>query len=164
MNGQPDKDKAADEVLNASCPFLKSDESERVKGQLSYIVQYMKEERAFENIKIMPYVFFHFRVPRGTFPQTYYVVLLNSPNKCLDRQRRITFWKFYFSLCHCILVGIKEGMQRLHTLFNVSILSFVGDDIVWPSLLRVIALQGLLRLGVRGLDNGHQVFHLLHLG
>ena len=45
MNGQPDKDKAADEVLIASRPFLKSDESERVKGQLSYIVQDMKEER-----------------------------------------------------------------------------------------------------------------------
>ena len=45
MNGQPDKDKAADEVLNASRPFLKADESERVKGQLSYIVQDMKEEQ-----------------------------------------------------------------------------------------------------------------------
>ena len=45
MNCQPDKDKAADEVLNASLPFLKSDECERVKGQLSYIVQDMKEER-----------------------------------------------------------------------------------------------------------------------
>jgi len=44
MNCQPDKDKAADEVLNASCPFLKADESERVKGQLSYIVQDMKKE------------------------------------------------------------------------------------------------------------------------
>ena len=45
MNGQPDKDKAADEVLNASRPFLKEDECERVKGQLSYIVQDMKEEQ-----------------------------------------------------------------------------------------------------------------------
>ena len=45
MNGQPDKDKAADEVFNASRPFLKADESERVKGQLSYIVQDMKEEQ-----------------------------------------------------------------------------------------------------------------------
>ena len=45
MNGQPDKDVAADTVLNASLPFLKSDECERVKGQLSYIVQDMKEER-----------------------------------------------------------------------------------------------------------------------
>ena len=45
MNGQPDKDEAADTVLNASRPFLKADESERVKGQLSYIVQEMKEER-----------------------------------------------------------------------------------------------------------------------
>ena len=44
MNSLPDKDKAADEVLNASRPFLKADESERVKGQLSYIVQDMKEE------------------------------------------------------------------------------------------------------------------------
>ena len=45
MNNQPDKDKAADEVYNASRPFLKADESERVKGQLNYIVQDMKEER-----------------------------------------------------------------------------------------------------------------------
>ena len=45
MNGQPDKDKAADEVLNASRPFLKADESERVKGQLSYIVKDMNEEQ-----------------------------------------------------------------------------------------------------------------------
>ncbi|WP_288280277.1 hypothetical protein [uncultured Prevotella sp.] len=44
MNSQPDKDEAADTVLNASLPFLKSDEHERVKGQLSYIVQDMKEE------------------------------------------------------------------------------------------------------------------------
>ena len=44
MNGQPDKYKAADEVFNASRPFLKADESERVKGQLSYIVRDMKEE------------------------------------------------------------------------------------------------------------------------
>ena len=44
MNGQPDKDKAADEVFNASRPFLKADESERVKGQLSYIVKDMNEE------------------------------------------------------------------------------------------------------------------------
>ena len=45
MNSQPDKEEAADTVLNASLPFLKSDEHERVKGQLSYIVQDMKEER-----------------------------------------------------------------------------------------------------------------------
>ena len=44
MNGQPDKEEAANTVLNASLPFLKSDECERVKGQLSYIVQDMKEE------------------------------------------------------------------------------------------------------------------------
>ena len=45
MNSQPDKEKAAGTVLNASLPFLKYDECERVKGQLSYIVQDMKEER-----------------------------------------------------------------------------------------------------------------------
>ena len=45
MNSQPDKEKAAGTVLNASLPFLKSDECERVKGQLSYIAQDMKEER-----------------------------------------------------------------------------------------------------------------------
>ncbi|MBP3247016.1 MAG: hypothetical protein J6M36_03930, partial [Prevotella sp.] len=45
MNSQPDKEKAAGTVLNASLPFLKSDECERVKGQLSYIVQDIKEER-----------------------------------------------------------------------------------------------------------------------
>ena len=44
MNNQPDKDEAANAVLNASHPFLKADECERVKGQLSYIVQDMKEE------------------------------------------------------------------------------------------------------------------------
>ena len=44
MNGQPDKDEAASTVLNASRPFLKADECERVKGQLSYIVRDMKEE------------------------------------------------------------------------------------------------------------------------
>ncbi len=30
MNSQPDKEEAADNVLNASLPFLKSDECERV--------------------------------------------------------------------------------------------------------------------------------------
>ena len=45
LNGQPDKGKAADEVFNASRPFLKADESERVKGQLSYIVKDMNEEQ-----------------------------------------------------------------------------------------------------------------------
>ena len=44
MNSQPDKEEAAGTVLKASLPFLKSDECERVKGQLSYIVQDMKEE------------------------------------------------------------------------------------------------------------------------
>ena len=45
MNSQPDKEEAAGTVLQASLPFLKSDECERVKGQLSYIVHDMKEER-----------------------------------------------------------------------------------------------------------------------
>lgn len=45
MNSQSDKDEAAGTVLKASHPFLKSDECERVKGQLSYIVQDMKENR-----------------------------------------------------------------------------------------------------------------------
>ena len=45
MNGQPDKEEAAGDVYNASHPFLKVDECERMKGQLSYIVQDMKEER-----------------------------------------------------------------------------------------------------------------------
>jgi hypothetical protein len=45
MNSQSDKEKAAGTVLTASLPFLKSDECERVKGQLSDIVQDMKEER-----------------------------------------------------------------------------------------------------------------------
>ena len=45
MNSLPDKEEAAGTVLNASLPFLKSDECERVKGQLSYIVQDMKEEQ-----------------------------------------------------------------------------------------------------------------------
>ena len=44
MNGQTDKDEAANTVLNASRPFLKANECERVKGQLSYIVRDMKEE------------------------------------------------------------------------------------------------------------------------
>ena len=45
MNGQTDKDEAANTVLNASRPFLKANECERVKGQLSYIVNDMKEEQ-----------------------------------------------------------------------------------------------------------------------
>ena len=45
MNSQPDKDEAANTVLNASQPFLKADESERVKGQLNSIVKDMKEGR-----------------------------------------------------------------------------------------------------------------------
>ena len=44
MYSQPDKEEVAGTVLKASLPFLKSDECERVKGQLSYIVQDMKEE------------------------------------------------------------------------------------------------------------------------
>jgi hypothetical protein len=45
MNGQLDKEEAAGTVYNASLPFLKVDECERVKGQLSDIDQDMKEER-----------------------------------------------------------------------------------------------------------------------
>ena len=45
MNGQPDKEEAAGTVYKASLPFLKADECERVKGQISYIVRDMKEER-----------------------------------------------------------------------------------------------------------------------
>ena len=45
MNSQSNKEEAAGTVLKASLPFLKSDECEKVKGQLSYIVQDMKEER-----------------------------------------------------------------------------------------------------------------------
>ena len=44
MNSQSDKEEAAGNVYNASLPFLKADECERIKGQLSYIVQDMKEE------------------------------------------------------------------------------------------------------------------------
>lgn len=43
--GHSDKEEAAGTVYNASLPFLKVDECERVKGQLSYIVQDMKEEK-----------------------------------------------------------------------------------------------------------------------
>jgi hypothetical protein len=45
MNGQPDKEEAAGTVYNASLPFLKADECERVKGQLSDIAQDMKGDR-----------------------------------------------------------------------------------------------------------------------
>ena len=45
INGQTDKDEAANTVLNASRPFLKANECECVKGQLSYIVNDMKEEQ-----------------------------------------------------------------------------------------------------------------------
>ena len=45
MYSQPDKEEAAGTVLKASLPFLKVDECERVKGQLSDIDQDMKEER-----------------------------------------------------------------------------------------------------------------------
>ena len=45
MNGQSDKEEAADTVYNASLLFLKADECERVKGQLSYVVQVINEER-----------------------------------------------------------------------------------------------------------------------
>ena len=45
MNSLADQEDAAGTVLKASLPILKSDECEKVKGQLSYIVQDMKEER-----------------------------------------------------------------------------------------------------------------------
>ena len=45
MNGQPDKEEAAGTVYNASLPFLKADECERVKGQLSDITLDMKGDR-----------------------------------------------------------------------------------------------------------------------
>ena len=45
MNGQSDKEEAAGIVYNASLPFLKADECERVKGQLSDLVQGVKENR-----------------------------------------------------------------------------------------------------------------------
>ena len=44
MNSQPDKEKAAETVYNASLPFLNREECERVKGQLSAISQDMKED------------------------------------------------------------------------------------------------------------------------
>ena len=44
MNSQSNKEEAAGTVLKASLPFLKSDECEKVKGQLSYIVQNFEEE------------------------------------------------------------------------------------------------------------------------
>ena len=44
MNGQPDKEKVAETVYNASLPFLNREECERVKGQLSAISQDMKED------------------------------------------------------------------------------------------------------------------------
>ena len=44
MNNLTNKEEAAGNVLNASLPVFKSNECERVKGQLSYIVQDMKEE------------------------------------------------------------------------------------------------------------------------
>ena len=49
MNSQSDKEEAAGTVLNASLPFLKSDECERLRGQLSYIVLYMKEKSHPQN-------------------------------------------------------------------------------------------------------------------
>ena len=45
LNGQSDKEEAADIVYNASLHFLKADECERVKGQLSDVAQDIKEER-----------------------------------------------------------------------------------------------------------------------
>ena len=45
MNSQPNKEEEAGTVLKASLLFLKYEECERVKGQLSYIAHDMKEER-----------------------------------------------------------------------------------------------------------------------
>ena len=45
MNSQSDKEETACIVFKSSLPFLKADECERVKGQLSCIVQEMKEEQ-----------------------------------------------------------------------------------------------------------------------
>ena len=45
MNGQSNKEEAAGTVYNASLPFLKGDECERVKRQLSDIANDMKEDR-----------------------------------------------------------------------------------------------------------------------
>ena len=45
MNGLSDKAEAAGTVYNVSLPFLKVDECERVKGQLSDIAKGMKEDR-----------------------------------------------------------------------------------------------------------------------
>gem|GEM_PF-4253087 len=42
MNGQPDKEKAAGTVLNASLPFLKADESVRVEGATQIYVMMNK--------------------------------------------------------------------------------------------------------------------------
>ena len=44
MYSQPDKEKAAETVYNASLPFLNREECECVKGQLSAISQDMKED------------------------------------------------------------------------------------------------------------------------
>lgn len=44
MNGQPDKEKVAETVYNASLPFLNREECERVKGQLYAIAKDMKED------------------------------------------------------------------------------------------------------------------------
>lgn len=45
MNNLTNKEEAAGNVLNASLPFLKSDEYERVKGNLFDIALDMKKER-----------------------------------------------------------------------------------------------------------------------
>jgi hypothetical protein len=45
MNGQSDKEVAANNVFDASLPFLKTDECEKVKGHLSDIAKDMKEGR-----------------------------------------------------------------------------------------------------------------------
>ena len=44
------------------------------------------------------------------------------------------------------------------------LLSLVGDAIVRPAFLGIVAFQGLLRLSIGGSDEGHQFVHLLYLG
>ena len=40
-------------------------------------------------------------------------------------------------------------------------LSFVGNAIVWPAFLRIVALQSLFQLGIGCFDEDHQIVHLL---
>ena len=50
MNGQPDKCKAADEVFNASRPFLKADESELCDNAMTQMCTIMTGHRHEHNI------------------------------------------------------------------------------------------------------------------